>query len=1053
MNKGGTIENCHNTNGTVFGGQSVGGVCGDNNGTIQKSYNTGEVSGENLVGGVCGLNESNSTVKLCYNTGGVSGNMNNVGGVCGANIGTLENSYNTGTVSGGNFVGGVCGDNNSTVKGCYSKFSGLGVCGKKSNGGAVENCYYLSETSGADHPYGGTSKTEAEFQKGAVAYQMQADLGETAEQVWGQTIGTNASPVLAWQTDYQPVYHPSKTSPCNGGYSNSDIGTLEHKYADGKCIYCGESEPPKKIGDYYQITNAEDLKWFADKVNSGDSTIKAQLTKDITLNNDVLTNGKLNTGASDNFTPWAPIGSDANDKRFTGEFDGQGYTIHGLYINGNTDNVGLFGCVGTGGKVINVTVADSYVSGNQYVGGICGQNMGGTLQNCHNTGTVSGKNFVGGVCGNNDNRSTLKECYNEGTVEGAGDNVGGVCGQNNATLENSYNTGDVSGINFVGGVCGRNYNSGKVNVCYNTGEVTGTNKVGSVCGYNYGGTVRNCYYLERTSEKAVGAGSGESNCKFKTKLQFQNGDVAFWLQKSFSSSAKQVWGQNIGTDKTPVLSSETQYKVYETLISSPCKGYANQEGVSRDLHTYEKGVCFYCGECEQPKEATTDGYTYYEIHNQGQLRWFAAEVNSGKSDINARLMESFAMDDTEWTPIGKENQPFKGTFDGQGNTITGLTCTNPRADYVGLVGYAVDATIQNVTVKDSSLNGKDYIGAVCGRIEDGTITGCTTSGGAVSGRNDIGGIVGEAYNATVQRCFNSGEVTGSDSIGGIAGQAYNAAVQDCGNTGAVIKTGNGGNYGGIVGVTYETSPIKNCYNAYRDMKYPIYASAEKKDNLSNCYYPVSSSSLYYEGTTAKTEAQFASGEVAYLLQKPWDDAAAAANTTAEQVWGQNLTEGSKQPFPVLNGEKVYQSTTCPTDYSNTQTDKPHVFENGYCKNCGAPNIAYTVTIPASVELGSKATIEAKDVTMPDGKKLNVKVANGSKFEVALKNGTETVETCTYTVTDVTDEDTKKEVHPSDTVLTADNNSSDTSVILQFNAPTTTYSGTYEGTVTFTVGVE
>lgn len=224
---------------------------------------------------------------------------------------------------------------------------------------------------------------------------------------------------------------------------------------------------------YYSIADADDLRWFASQVNSGNNTINAKLTADITINSGVLNeNGELNTGA--NFTPWTLIGTNTNP--FTGTFDGNNKTISGLYIGVTTDYVGLFGCVGNGSTVKNVTLADSYVSGSYYVGGICGQNKGGTVQNCHNTGKVSGAWYVGGVCGSNarlqssDPPSTIQECYNTGKVSGK-NYVGGVCGQNNrATVEKSYNTNTVSGDGRVGGVCGENNYSGTVNGCYNTGN-------------------------------------------------------------------------------------------------------------------------------------------------------------------------------------------------------------------------------------------------------------------------------------------------------------------------------------------------------------------------------------------------------------------------------------------------------------------------------------------------------------------------------------------------------------------------------------------------------
>lgn len=1066
------LKNCHNT-GKVSGDSNVGGVCGWNEYSIlQESYNTGEVSGNTYVGGVCGQNHS-GTVKRCYNTVEVSGESN-VGGVCGCNIsGAVQESYNTGEVFGNNnFVGGVCGQNRGNVKGCYNtgKVTGKsqvgGVCGGTSSTG----CYYL-DTSGTDSQ--GESKTELQFKNGEVAYLLQKALDDAAiaankptTQVWGQKLNTDDYPKLSSD---DRVY---QTTTCTGGYSNSENQPLDHNYVDGICSRCGDLQQAKDVGNNcYEISNQGQLYWFAKWVN-GVSPVTTEphpganaiLVYDITLNSNVLnSDGELNTGA--NFTPWTLIGTNTNP--FTGTFDGNNKTISGLYINVTADYVGLFGCVGNGGTVKNVTLADSYVSGNRYVGGICGQNKCGTLQNCHNNGKVSGAWYVGGVCGSNtrplssDPPSTIQECYNTGKVSGK-DYVGGVCGQNNrATVEKSYNTNTVSGGGRVGGVCGENNYSGTVNGCYNTGEVSGTgNNVGGVCGYNYDdgtvkGTVENCYYLAGTSANAVGNGTDGVNCASKTELQFQNGAVAYQLQSDLGEGAEQVWGQRIDTgtgetDETPVLNGA--YAVYPAKEGSICKRYSNKPDQKFDSHQYdeETRVCSRCGESEQLK--VVDGY--YEIYNQDQLREFANLINTtsnGETKINARLMNDITMDGTEWTPIGTEQNPFTGKFDGNGKTITGLNCTDASKSYVGLVGYASKATMQNVTVKESSFNGKSYIGAVCGFIKDGTITGCTNSGSAVSGGYCLGGIAGYAGNTnkeetrTVQRCFNSSAVTGQyGKFGGIVGQAKYVTVQDCGNTGAV-RPADGYDpvyYGGIIGENLDGSTIENCYNTDSNTADKIYGSYFC--DYRNCYYltnnPGSSGSTDLN-ITAKTAEQFASGEVAYLLQ----------NGREQVVWGQKI---GTDTYPKLGGDKVYQSAPCTADYSNTEIPpKQHVIGNdGKCTNCGAQCIAYTVTIPATVELGTTATIKAKDVILPNGKTLNVKVAEGSKFEVAqVDDNDAVVDKCAYTVTKG---ETKTPVNPSDTVLTAVKGESEKTVELQFNKPeTTTYSGEYKGTVKFTVSVD
>lgn len=439
------------------------------------------------------------------------------------------------------------------------------------------------------------------------------------------------------------------------------------------------------------------------------------------------------------------------------------------------------------------------------------------------------------------------------------------------------------------------------------------------------------------------------------------------------------------------------------------------------------------------QEPTKDGEGYYQIYDESNLRWFADKVNKGKSRINARLMNDITVDkNTQWTPIGTNDNRFKGTFDGNGKTITGLKCTDTSKNYVGLVGFADGATIQDVTVKDSDFNGNNYIGAVCGFIVDGNITGCTNSGSTVSGSWKIGGIAGGAKYTTVQRCVNTGKVSGKNDLGGIVGYTEDARVQDCGNTGNVKPTGIGRFCGGIAGSVLGSSHIHNCYNVDSSTADKFY---DGSCYHSNCYYLANGSDSTDKEITAKTQAQFASGEVAFLLQ---------GNRT-EPVWGQEI---GTNDYPKLGGDKVYQSAPCTADYSNTEIPpKQHVIGNdGKCTNCGAQCIAYTVTIPATVTLGNTATIKAKDVILPNGKTLNVKVAEGSKFEVAqVDDNDAVVDKCAYTVTKG---ETKTPVNPSDTVLTAVNGESEKTVELQFNKPeTTTYSGEYKGTVKFTVSVD
>lgn len=369
----------------------------------------------------------------------------------------------------------------------------------------------------------------------------------------------------------------------------------------------------------YQIKTKEELYWFAGLVNGDESVIGnsikqntgacAVLTENITINENVLDeNGSLN-GNGSGLEQWPPIGSYGirGEKAYIGTFDGNGHTISGLYVDSDAQYVGLFGCVGTNGKIQNVGVVDSYISatGDKVcVGGVCGYNVGGTIENCYNTGTITATaqatgiySSVGGVCGFS--FWNIFNCYNTGKVSVTGDRVwvGGVSGFNGKDIKNCYNTGEVSVAvdgGVVGGVCGNNDSWSRITNCYNTGKVsvTGGNAVvGGVCGMN-ANTIKNCYFLTGTADKGTGDDTGEAT--EKTDSQFKSDEVAWLLN---GSQNPKPWGQ--GSNDMPVLTSNHPKDVTYTV--PVCVTIQMPDGTSEQgyttarstLATYPSGYVFF----------------------------------------------------------------------------------------------------------------------------------------------------------------------------------------------------------------------------------------------------------------------------------------------------------------------------------------------------------------------------------------------------------------------------------------------------------------------------
>ena len=323
----------------------------------------------------------------------------------------------------------------------------------------------------------------------------------------------------------------------------------------------------------YEISNAGQLYWFAGLVNGTLDGVKqntsanAILTANITANENLLDSlqydaeGNVSNGSD--FISWTPIADCMGDIiGYSGTFDGNNKTVSGLYFNGNSPRIGLFGSSEADSNIKNVGVVDSYFKGNEFVGGVCGRNEG-TITNCYNTGNLTAIDptaAIGGICGINDNGGTIANCYNTGTVTATGStaSVGGVCGYSIAPISN----------------------------CYNIGTVTATSSgadISGICGYNFG-PVENCYYLADTEDENGG----------KTAAQFASGEVAYLLSQGCSTGEGDntvtydgsIWGQTIGTDNYPTLGGA---KVYKNATYKGCEGKPG-EPVSYEYSNTEKNT-------------------------------------------------------------------------------------------------------------------------------------------------------------------------------------------------------------------------------------------------------------------------------------------------------------------------------------------------------------------------------------------------------------------------------------------------------------------------------
>ena len=189
------------------------------------------------------------------------------------------------------------------------------------------------------------------------------------------------------------------------------------------------------------------------------------------------------------------------------------------------------------------------------------------------------------------------------------------------------------------------------------------------------------------------------------------------------------------------------------------------------------------------------GYTIesngsYTVYNADGLLNVAKLVNGGKTDINITLDKHIELTGKDWTPIGTDyDNSYKGTFDGGGHTITGLTFTT-NDEYAGLFGWLNRAgTVKNVVMEGVQITSNQIYGGSIGGVVGyswGTIENCSVSG-SVSGTVYVGGVVGVQIGGSITGCSSSATVKGTVDVGGVAGQTNSSAtLTACYATGNVI---------------------------------------------------------------------------------------------------------------------------------------------------------------------------------------------------------------------------------------------------------------------------
>ena len=601
-------------------------------------------------------------------------------------------------------------------------------------------------------------------------------------------------------------------------------------------------------------------------------------------------------------------------------------------------------------------------------------------------------------------RYTISGCYNKGAITSTqGDKAGGIVGQVNGKayvfliIERCYNAGTVTSDIYG------SYNGDSESTKYGTQAVSVKNCVytGDKVAY-YGTGDNDAFNIKVTAEELE---SGKATVYLNQGLSEDN---LIWYQNLSDpdkdnypvtdSTHSKVYASDycmvaaIFSNTAPATMNNSHNLEHVAQVDAKCgisglkehykcnicgELYSDANGTnivtSVELvipptateHNHVDGICTVCGDLITPQQ---DADGYYLIYTLGELISYADMVTPDdgaawipmneptEASQKVRLMADIDMSSVynaetgkSWNPIGGGDGGayFKGDFDGNGHTISGLYINSTTVQYAGLFGRLMFGVccVHDLTLKDVSINAPNATaaGTVAGFVDSykksPTIKNCMVEGGTIIGKESVGGIAGKTSSGQLLSATEEGDPILIDS-------GYISAIQDCGNKATVTATTNAGGLSGSGPVWIDSSYNSGTVTGATSGQ--ITSSLSGKSKVNNCYYLGTSDAAFGVNSTDaenitnvayKSAEEFASGEVAYLLQGEQENA----------VWGQTLGEVG-DAYPVLGGTPVYRNETyagCednkgePTNivYSNTEEDAVYAEhtdsdEDGKCDYCG-----------------------------------------------------------------------------------------------------------------------
>mgnify|MGYP002543204586 CR=1 FL=1 len=598
--------------------------------------------------------------------------------------------------------------------------------------------------------------------------------------------------------------------------------------------------------------------------------------------------GYINGAIIKNLTVKGSITGGNNTGGITGTFAGAA-TIENCEnyatVNGANNVGGIAGNISTTtAKTINQCANFGKISGNNNVGGIVGYVYYKCLvSNSYNRGSVNASvSKAGGLVGYmKDSGAVLINCYTTGTVSGEQNFAPVVGNKSIGTVTNCYyldTIGTDSNATFktdddlknLAGTLGDSFvtapaelNDGypvlafqiprydavfTVNDENATVEIEGYTGVKNANVWSFrladGSYSYRAYSFGKVEQRGTVTVQG-GNVNTEIELQkAKTKPVKFTVKPdNINAVIKVMWnGQEIAAvfDGSCIL----PYGNYSYTIKA--RGYAGVTGTlkvdenSENVTVTMTESSAWDGEAKDAPSGEGTAESPYLIEDGAQLAWFADKVNGASSSYYAELVNDIDLGEKSWTPIGKDLYEFQGSFDGRGNTVSGL---NVSGAYSGLFGFIKDAEIKNLTVK-GQVAGTEYAAGIAAKAKgtSNTISACGNEAD-ISGKN-AAGILGwngiYNTNCTIIRCYNTGAVASTvstdDRAGGIV--AYNTGkttVSESYNTGDITSNGYAGGIFSGTGISVSGSYNSGIISGADSSKTGAITTG-KSDSITKSYY-------------------------------------------------------------------------------------------------------------------------------------------------------------------------------------------------------------------------